>query len=1020
MNPSSSKLKFYNIPAGAGFAAALVEGVLTRAHTLYGDDPSALPRFRILLPTRRGCRVIRDMFLQHSEGRPLILPRLQAIGDVDEDELSLQLTSDEDISRLLQLKPAMPPNRRRLLLAQLVQEKEKGLSWGKALGLADTLARLLDQVETEGLDLRTLPQLVDEAHLAAHWQETVKFLNIISQAWPALLEEKGYMGPAARRDNLLRLQAEIWQRRAPDGHVIAAGSTGSLPATRHLLKTIASLQEGCVVLPGLDQDMTANDWQHLNESHPQATLRSLLHECELTREDIPLWHAAACMADSRSKNIRRKLAAQMMRPAPETYRWVDLKPGDIGLLQAEDIDDLQQKLWSITCATPEEEARLIALMLRQTLETAGKTAALITPDRNLARRVTMACRRWGIEVDDSAGIPLSDTPVGSYILLIIQACSRHLAPAALLPLLQHEFCGLGFSKPQRDNILHNFDHYLLRGARPAAGIEGLKARLEELRQGRQQAEVEPISWQLSEAINKISESLSPLLQSGSMPGGILLRLVLQAAESFANTPEARGSDRIWWGAAGEGAALFFADLAGHAGDMPILKLDDLFDMLSRMMGGVTVRTPVGMHPRLRILGQLEARLVQADLMIAAGLNEGMWPPDPGQDPWMSRPMRQRFGLPAPERGTALAAHDFVQCFCADRVVLTRASRIDGKPTIPSRWLQRMETVFKAIGLEGQIGFPPAAQQLLTIARLSDQVQQPKPATRPAPCPPAASRLKSLSITQIETWLTNPYGIYAAEILRLKPLDPVEKPVGQAERGTFIHDVLQEFTKQYGEQLPDNADKIIIDLGNIRRTSMSGDTADWDYWWPRFERIAETFAIQESEWRTDSAQRMPEIKGKLDIHINGHTFTLKGRADRIDRMHDDTYAIIDYKSGGNFAKSGLQNGRHPQLPLEALILQAGGFDGLAAGKASYIGYWKLTGGKKASDTTVCLGTEEEVQNAVDNAWQGLEELIRIYSLPETPFTCRPDPERVPRFDDYKQLSRLDEWAHGEDEPAEEAA
>lgn len=1020
MTPPPSLPRVYNIPAGTGFAAALVAGIYEQAHQHYGNDPAALSHFRILLPTRRGCRVIRDMFLQHSEGRPLILPRLQALGDVDEDELSLHLPTPETLDKFLQLRPAMPATRRRLLLTRLVQQKVPDMGWGPSLGLADTLARLLDQVETEGLNLANLPGLVDQDHLALHWQETVNFLDILSQSWPAILEERGYMGAAARRDALLHLQAEIWQTHPPAGHIIAAGSTGSLPATRHLLATIAGLPQGCIVLPGLDQDMAETDWNEVDDSHPQATLHFLLQEIGIGRHDVQPWHDAANNSDDRSKKSRRQLAAQMMRPAAQTHRWADLQWEDLGLHDQTEIEDLQQKLWTITCASPEEEARLIALALRQTLEIPGRIAALVTPDRNLARRVAMACRRWGIEVDDSAGIPLGDTPVGSFILLLIEACSRHLAPSALLPLLQHEFIGLDLTKPQRDTALQYVDHYLLRGPRPGPGIDGLRIRLEAACQGYEGHKIEPALSYITDIINKIDNILSPVLQQDRKPGSALLRALLEAAEALAATPQASGAERLWRGTIGEAAALFFADLASHAEDMPVLQLSDLFDMLSRMMAGVTVRTPVGVHPRLRILGQLEARLIQANLMIAAGLNEGVWPPDPGQDPWLSRPMRRRFGLPPPERSTALAGHDFVQCFCADRVILTRTARADGKPTLPSRWLQRLETVFKAADLPEDLTFPEGAQKLLALAREGDLAGEPQPASRPAPCPPADRRLQALSVTQVETLLSNPYGIYAGEILRLKPFEPVEKPIGSAERGTFVHNVLHEFIKVYSQQLPDNASKIIIDIALAKRTAMAGDSADWDYWWPRFERLAESFIAEEINWRTDSAARFPEIKGQLTINTGHIPLILRGRADRIDRMHDGTYAIIDYKSGGEYKAKELATGARPQLPLEAMILQAGGFDGLGTAPVSYIGYWKLTGGKEPINTSAHLTTDTDLQDVIAMTKAGFEELVTVYARPDTPFTCRPDPERLPRFDDYKHLSRLDEWADGDEDSEEVAA
>lgn len=1012
--PSETPLNVYNIPSGSGFAATLVRGILAEA----GNDPLALSQYRILLPTRRGCRVVRDMFLQQSGGKPLILPRLQTLGDIDEDELSLQLQSPEDIAAFLALKPAIPGTRRRLLLARMVQKRDQTLNYGQALGLADTLTRLLDQVETEGLSLAELPRLVPESELAAHWQHTIAFLEIISDHWPVIMAERGYMGPALRRDALLRLQAGLWQNRPPAEKMIAAGSTGSLPATGLLLKTIAGLPQGRVILPGLDQDMDEAGWAAIDESHPQVTLRNLLHEMEITRAQVQIWNAAQDISSKRSKISRRKLASQLMRPAAESQSWTGLQAKDLGLEQDSDLENLQQNLWHITCDTPEEEARLIGLALRQTLETPGLTAALITPDRNLARRVSMSCRRWGIEVDDSAGIPLGDTPVGTFLLLLLEACARNLSPGVLLPLLQHELCGLGQNQSLREDTISRLDHYFLRGPRPAPGISGIRQRVKVVLEGRDAQKLSAHAGQIYDIIDKIDEALTPLLQQNHPSGADTLKNLITAAEKLVDSPGLPGDQRLWRGAAGEAASTFLSDLLTHADELPAVSLRELGEILSRMMAGIPVRTPVGVHPRLLVLGQLEARLVQADLMVLGGLNEGSWPPDPGQDPWMSRPMRKRFGLPAPERSIALAAHDFVQCFCADRVIMTRAARIDGKTALPSRWLQRLTTVLQAAGLSGEMLFPPEAQSLLALARQGDIEPQPRPATRPAPCPPAGQRLNRISVTQVETLMTNPYALYAREILALPVIEPVEKPVDAAARGTFIHDVLHEFIRLHKNHLPDNAEKIIVDLGHIKRTGMADDNSAWDYWWPRFERLAESFVVHEQQWRTQAQPYLTEIKGTLDIPTGNGVITISGRADRIDRMRDGTYALIDYKSAGTYTKSAMVSGSSPQLTLEAMMIEQGGFKETAPGQAGYIGYWKLNGGRQGTEVTA-LRTDDGLTDIITETSLGFRVLLETYAHADTPFTCRPNPTRLPRFDDYKHLARLDEWASDESS-GEEAA
>lgn len=1008
------ELKVFNIPAGTGVTAALVRGILAEA----GDDPLALASYRILLPTRRGCRVVRDMFLQHTGGKPLILPTLQTLGDIDEDELTLQLHRPEDVAEFLALRPAMPATRRRILLARLVQQKDKTLPFGQALGMADQLANLLDQVETMGLDLSDLPGLVRDGDLAIHWQKTITFLDIISKTWPEIQQSRGFMGPAQRRDKLLRLQARIWAHTPPAGNIIAAGSTGSMPATAALLKTIAALPQGRVILPGLDQELDDDGWAAIEEGHPQATLRNLLQEMGITRAQVPLWNAAAETSQERSKISRRLLAGQMMRPAQKTESWTGLQPADLDMATPDHIEELQQNLWRLDCQNPEEEARLIALLMRQALETPGETAALITPDRNLARRVAMSCRRWGIEVDDSAGIPLGDTAIGTFLLLLLDCASHNVSASTLLPLLQHELCGFGQNQSAREAAISHLDRYILRGPRPAPGSEGLRQHAQSIFNGRLQQKLAPFISEITDIIDKIDQSLSGLLQQDGQNGLEILKALIAAAEKLADSPGLSGPERLWRGAAGEAASNFLSDLISHGDELPPLRLADMGEILSRMMAGIPVRTPLGVHPRLWILGQLEARLVQADVMILAGLNEGSWPPDTGQDPWMSRPMRRDFGLPAPERSISLAAHDFIQGFCAARVIMTRSTRMDGKPTLPARWLQRLDTVLQAAGLPGDLLTPPAARTLLAVARFDDNSDIVAPASRPAPTPAAEHRLSRISVTQVEKLLNNPYGVYAQQILKLSKLDEVDMAVDARIRGDFVHDVLHRFTTQFPDQLPDQAEQILIDLGHAQRTAMADDSGAWDYWWPRFERLSQSFIAQEKLWRNHARAFYTEIKGVWTLNIQGRPVNVSVRADRIDRMSDGTYAVIDYKTAGDYKESAMISGRQPQLPLEALMIGKGAFADLPPAPVSYIGYWMLTG-KALKNTDIHVSEPALLGEVLARTEQGFLQLLDTYARADTAFTCRPDPTRAPRYDDYKHLSRYEEWAHDDDSEGDAA-
>ncbi len=409
------------------FARALAAKLLARA----GGKPEELSRLRLLLPTRRACRTMREAFLDLSDGKPLLLPRLQPLGDIDEEELSFG--AEHDIAR----PPSIDPLRRQIYSPAHHGIARPGLdqSPDHAVALASALGRLMDRIHTENLDMRNLPALAGEA-FAAHWQITLDFLTIISAEWPAILADLfGVIDAADRRNRLINALADEWEKHPPATPVIAAGSTGSIPATGRLLKVIALLPHGAVVLPGLDPDMDAESWTALDDTHPQATLKHLLVQFGVERGTVKPWPVHEAKSDD---NSRRWLAAEIMRPATTTGEWAALRGQTKQRATAE---KNLQSVMRCDADTPQEEAKAIAVLMREALEHDGRTAALITPDRDLARRVAAECRRWNIAVDDSAGQNLPDTAAGSFLRLCAQACLKQLPPAALLSLLRHRLCG---------------------------------------------------------------------------------------------------------------------------------------------------------------------------------------------------------------------------------------------------------------------------------------------------------------------------------------------------------------------------------------------------------------------------------------------------------------------------------------------------------------------------------------------------------------------------------------------------
>ena len=959
--------KVFSIPAGIPFAKNLAGKLLEE----YTQNPQNLIDILILLPTRRACRTVREAFLQQNAGKPMMLPTLQAIGDIDEEELSLSIAGQGGTQELLELPPVLPDIQRQILLARAIQKHEDfPHSFDQALTLAKNLSQLLDQIYTENLDIGDLANLVPE-DFADHWQITLDFLKILSETWPQILAQMGKIDAADRRNRLINALADFWTQTQPTKRIIIAGTTGSIPSTAKLLNTVYSLPNGQIILPGLDNEIDDQSWENLSESHPQFGLKHLLGTLNINRESIKDW------TDTKH-TPRQKLASELMRPAETTKHWQDL--------HTQNLESATDNLKLFEADTQQDEAQIIASLMRETLEEPTKTAALITPDRNLAKRVSIACKRWNIELDDSAGLPLTQTPVGRFLILSAQTCLNALSPVSLLSVLKHPL-----THPDFKTELGIFEAKLLRGIKPPKNIEGLYHK----------SKKEDCEGDLNPFIEKLDTVFSPLLEAFQKPEkqkfADLLQTHIMLCENLHKT------DQIWAGEDGNAASNILSNLIDEAHHFPDLNAHEYTQILEQFLKAVSLRPAYGTHPRLQILGQLEARLIDADLVILGGLVEGTWPPDPGNDPWMSRPMRSEFGLPGSERSIGLAAHDFVQGLCAPNVAITRAKRIDGTPTIPARWLERLKTVLEAANLNDA---PIKDHEISALIKAANESNALEPTMRPSPKPPLPSRPNKLSITKIETWLKDPYAIYAHAILKLRPLDPLEKESDAALRGELLHESLHKFVSTNPDQIPQNAANEILGYAQNFIESENLESEDWHFYWPRFEKITESFLEKEHNWRETAKPLKTEIKGEMTLPTKGGDFTLYGRADRIDQTPDGL-AIIDYKSGGNFTQKGFANGNTPQLPLEGLIAENGGFENIPATPCNYLGYWVLNGAKKHTE-------KSDPNDILVDTKAAFITLIETFQDEDVPYYAIPNSNTLPRFNDYEHLARIKEWAALDDD------
>jgi ATP-dependent helicase/nuclease subunit B len=496
-------------------------------------------------------------------------------------------------------------------------------------------------------------------------------------------------------------------------------------------------------------------------------------------------------------------------------------------------------------------------------------------------------------------------------------------------------------------------------------------------------------------------ALPALLAADDTTIAALANAHIGACERLAASDAEPGTARLWREAAGEAAAGFCHQLIDAAGDFPLLPGRHYPALFEALAGGAVVRPAYGRHPRLMIWGLVEARLQQADLIVLGGLNEGTWPGPVAADPWMSRQMRAEFGIALPERAVGIAAHDFIQAMGAPRVALTRATRHEGVPTVPSRWLLRLDTVLRAVGLDGRLG--PEGEIDAAVAS-QDQPLRHRPLPRPEPRPPLAARPRRLSVTQIETWRRDPYAIYARHILRLKALDELDADPSRADLGIAIHAALADFVARHPRDLPDDAAAELIALGRARFGPLLSRPGAWAFWWPRFKRIARWAAATERERQATLVERLGEQRGHLVVAAPGGPFTIAADADRVDRLADGGLVLIDYKTGALPTKTEIDEAIAVQLPLEGAIARAGGF-AAAAGVPVALEHWHLTGGNPPGRRHP-LGNGDTV-GLIDRVFAATRELIARFDDPTTPYLAVPAERWRPRYSDYSHLERLDE-------------
>ena len=969
-NPMDS---VFACPPGLNFADAIADGLRERMR----DHPRELMgRVVIYANAAR----MRDKILQRFQsGTAGFVPKIRLITDIPSD-----FGAQPDIS---------PKNtlQRRLELRQMVSrlvEQEPGLAPLSAVpDLSDSLFSLIEEMADEGVTHSDIAAL-DVTDESGHWERAQRFLSIVTN----------FVGPGSRenigaaewfRNGAIAL-VDQWKSEPPKYPVLIVGSTGSRGTTAMLMRAAAQTENCALVLPGFDQHMPANVWNRLaldepTEDHPQFRFAQFLADLNMQAGEVLEWANGTTQAQ-RNRNAVISLS---LRPAPVTNHWITESQKLVGLPSA------MSGVSILEAPDARKEALAIAIAMREGLEI-GKSTALITPDPELTRMVTVALRRWNIVPDSSMGQPFGQSPPGRLMRQIMRLGSETPETEAVLALLKHPLVHSGAERGEHLTHTRLLELWLRKNRVPFVEPHLVEAWLKTLDES---------------AFSRCwSDWLKASVLSGALSGRAnlvsLCKRHFELAEDLcAGSVKGAPSAELWNERAGQVLAEFHSEItqaAPHGGKMVLAEYLALFENL---MKGREVRATINSHPQVMIWGTLEARVQTVDRVILGGLNEGIWPETNSADPWLNRSLRREAGLLVPDRKIGLSAHDYQIAVAAPEVILSRSFRTADAETVPSRWINRLCNLLSGMSGEGKEIWDEMRGRGSVWVELANRVETPastdQPELRPAPIVPPFARSRRLSVTDVTRVAQDPYALYARQVLRLEPVPPLHAAPDARTKGIAIHEIADRGLKAFNPHGAFEEEKARF-LKQVE--DVLSETTPWPetraLWESQIRAILSDLLTQEAERRLLGDIALTESKATLMLQ-DGKT-QLVCKADRIDRTPEGEAILYDYKTGQLPPRSSV-GVQEMQLLLEALIVEQGGFEELGPTKVRALAYLAIKRGLESTEVDL---TPDQMSKVADE----LEQFTRAYFDTDYGHVSRRYPNSYDG--DFDHLARHGEWADGD--------
>ena len=733
------KNNIFNIKANYNFLESLSCWVIDK----YGKDPIYLSQVTILLPSRRACRAFRDIILKQYKKNSIILPKIKAIGDIDIEEISLNIENITELEDFQKYSKSFLKYHS-LLIEEIRSFNKKTNLFGKnpttnQLNLiAKNLEEFLNEIDREELNLDNLEN-IDDADIASHKQKILLFLRNFGSNWRNILRKYQIKSETSYQNQLIDFYCQYLKNKEDNFSIIAAGSTGSLKSTSRLLKQIQKIENGFIFISSLDREISNDIFQNLTETHPQFMLKKLLDTLKISRSEI-------CDIEfgnfqQRNTNLSKLLSYSSL-PAEKTDIWT--KINDITENNIENFN-------LIECKNTSDEATAIAIIILKELEKKDNNIALITKDKNLAKTVKNLLFRFNVNIDDSKNNNLAESEAAQYLISIANLFNSDFKVSNLLSILKHKITRAGFEDIFYYHNLRLFELKIIRENFSLKNLEIISKRVKEFSNSDLEKWFDKIINILN-IFNNIKDEDNFLEISKKN-----LECARELSKNYQNNillKDLNGTENI---------EIFINEIKDNISTFKV-EYEVYCKILKDFLSNYSLEEKQNHHPRLNILSPIEARIMNFETIIVSNLNEGEFGKQAPSQNWLSKKMRLDFGLHDLSRDNGVGGFDFANYLGNKNIYLTRSLSNNNSPTEKSHHLLKLETVIKAANIDDNFKnnhyWNSLSKNFYGEIKKEEDINIKIQAR-----PPLFNSLEKVSVTDFSKWLRDPYYIYAKRIIK---------------------------------------------------------------------------------------------------------------------------------------------------------------------------------------------------------------------------------------------------------------